>query len=198
MPSQVIDRNILHLQNGVMTIEKPPELDINLCISYSFLIRTHHSNAAQDYIMRHLDGSGNGISIWFNGTAVEASITDGTRTVGPVSWDIASDQRVGYWNLVCVTYGPSEGLQVHGNGFLKDTASAAGASQLRDRLDTNTDITLGMTGNPKDFALGMFSVFRRCLTLEECLVMADELDLVPTGNASAAFGYNGTALGTVV
>lgn len=193
LPSQVINRDFIHMQDGVITIEKVKPVDIHTPVTYVMVLRTFHTGGTDD-ILRHQDDNTNGVLVQFSGTDVVASITDGTNTLGPITWTAEADGRIGYWNVVAVRYCPICGLAININGIERASDTTPDLTDLL--VGANDQIILGEAGDLKDFGLAGFAMFDRHLTDAELVKLNDEMNITPSGFAGQSFGSLGSSIGT--
>jgi hypothetical protein len=170
LPSQLVDRDFVHTQDGVSCIHGVNSLDIHTEVSYAVVIRT---DTIGDGIFAQLDASNAGIggSILFGG--VFASVTDGTIT-NSASYVHGTADRVGEWNLIVFRYSPINGISVNFNGVEQGQTTVT----LVDRMGVADVINMGSVADTYDHALARFMVFDRYLSDAECLALSDEMGIV--------------------
>jgi hypothetical protein len=197
VPSQIVDRDVLHFQHGLAVINGAPELDIHLPRSYMILMRAFNPTGFFDGVFQHFDANGNGINTLIFTSTLAGAFGDGTNVLGAVVFDPVTHARQGLWNLVVIRYDPVNGLDFNVNG---NTVSSDTSPGLEVRLDNDSSqIVLGPGVTPiNDWGLGGFAVFDRRLSDDECVKLTAEFNITPTGNGTGDFGFVGSGTGTVL
>ena len=175
IPSQAIDKSFIQPYKGKFTTAEPPAIEYHTPFSIGMQIRrcwTSSGTGTEHNVYSLLNGSNQGLKIFFEDAALKAVFTDGTFSE-TATWTQTS---FGGWDNIVVQRDPSVGLRIYANGTLAQTA------------EINTSLTAFSTGtnaatfgegtnsqyNPW-FALSQFAFFDRFLSTNEISLLNSQL-----------------------
>ena len=175
IPSQTIDKSFIQPYKGKFTTAEPPELEYYTPFSIGMQIRrcwTSSGTGTEHNVYSLLNGSNQGLKIFFEDATLKAVFTDGTFSE-TASWTQTS---FGGWDNIVVQRDPSVGLRIYANGTLAQTADI-NTSLAAFSASTNA-ATFGEGTNSQYnpwFALSHFAFFNRFLSTNEISLLNSQL-----------------------
>ena len=170
-PSQVVDRDILHVYEGSPSIHNPPPIESYHPFSVLLQVRRFWTSGTYD-IFRLENATNQGLRVFYDDGAIKATFTDNTNTE-TVTW--TESPSFGDWHWLVVRRDPANGLELIVNGTSQSTATAAVVSTLTTATNSATFGQGAASEFNARFGLAEFAFFDRRLSDIEITLLGTEI-----------------------
>jgi hypothetical protein len=170
-PSQVVDRDILHVYEGSPSMHNPPSLESYHPFSVLLQVRRFWTSGTYD-IFRLENATNQGLRVFYDDGAIKATFTDNTNTE-TVTW--TESPSFGDWHWLVVRRDPANGLELIVNGTSQSTATAAVVSTFTTATNSATFGQGAASEFNARFGLAEFAFFDRRLSDIEITLLGTEI-----------------------
>lgn len=170
-PSQVVDRDILHVYEGSPTMHNPPPIESYHPFSVLLQVRRFWTSGTYD-IFRLENATNQGLRVFYDDGAIKATFTDNTNTE-TVTW--TETPSFGNWHWLVVRRDPANGLELIVDGTSESTATAAVASTFTTATNSATFGQGAASEFNARFGLAEFAFFDRRLSDIEITLLGTEI-----------------------
>jgi len=170
-PSQVVDRDILHVYEGSPSMYNPPSLESYHPFSVLLQVRRFWTSGTYD-IFRLENATNQGLRVFYDDGAIKATFTDNTNTE-TVTW--TESPSFGEWHWLVVRRDPSNGLELIVDGTSQSTATAAVVSTFTTATSSATFGQGDVSEFNARFGLAKFAFFDRRLSDIEITLLGTEI-----------------------
>ena len=170
-PSQVVDRDILHVYEGSPSMHNPPPIESYHPFSVLLQVRRFWTSGTYD-IFRLENATNQGLRVFYEDGAIKATFTDNTNTE-TVTW--TESPSFGDWHWLVVRRDPANGLELIVNGTSQSTATAAVVSTLTTATNSATFGQGAANEFNARFGLAEFAFFDRRLSDIEITLLGTEI-----------------------
>jgi hypothetical protein len=170
-PSQVVDRDILHVYEGSPSMHNPPPIESYHPFSVLLQVRRFWTSGTYD-IFRLENATNQGLRVFYDDGAIKATFTDNTNTE-TVTW--TESPSFGDWHWLVVRRDPANGLELIVNGTSQSTATAAVVSTFTTATNSATFGQGAASEFNARFGLAEFAFFDRRLSDIEITLLGTEI-----------------------
>jgi hypothetical protein len=170
-PSQVVDRDILHVYEGSPSMHNPPSLESYHPFSVLLQVRRFWTSGTYE-IFRLENTTNQGLRVFYDDGAIKATFTDNTNTE-TVTW--TESPSFGDWHWLVVRRDPANGLELIVDGTSESTATAAVASTFTTATNSATFGQGAASEFNARFGLAEFAFFDRRLSDIEITLLGTEI-----------------------
>lgn len=170
-PSQVVDRDILHVYEGAPSMHNPPPIESYHPFSVLLQVRRFWTSGTYD-IFRLENATNQGLRVFYDDGAIKATFTDNTNTE-TVTW--TESPSFGDWHWLVVRRDPANGLELIVNGTSQSTATAAVVSTFTTATNSATFGQGAASEFNARFGLAEFAFFDRRLSDIEITLLGTEI-----------------------
>jgi hypothetical protein len=170
-PSQVVDRDILHVYEGSPSMHNPPSLESYHPFSVLLQVRRFWTSGTYD-IFRLENATNQGLRVFYDDGDIKATFTDNTNTE-TVTW--AESPSFGDWHWLVVRRDPANGLELIVDGTSESTATAAVATTFTTATNSATFGQGAASEFNARFGLAEFAFFDRRLSDIEITLLGTEI-----------------------
>jgi len=170
-PSQVVDRDILHVYEGSPSMHNPPSLESYHPFSVLLQVRRFWTSGTYD-IFRLENATNQGLRVFYDDGDIKATFTDNTNTE-TVTW--TETPSFGDWHWLVVRRDPANGLELIVDGTSESTATAAVATTFTTAINSATFGQGAASEFNARFGLAEFAFFDRRLSDIEITLLGTEI-----------------------
>ena len=170
-PSQVVNRDILHVYEGSPSMHNPPPIESYHPFSVLLQVRRFWTSGTYD-IFRLENATNQGLRVFYDDGAIKATFTDNTNTE-TVTW--TESPSFGDWHWLVVRRDPANGLELIVNGTSQSTATAAVVSTFTTATNSATFGQGAANEFNARFGLAEFAFFDRRLSAIESTLLGTEI-----------------------
>jgi len=170
-PSQVVDRDILHVYEGSPSMHNPPSLESYHPFSVLLQVRRFWTSGTYD-IFRLENATNQGLRVFYDDGDIKATFTDNTNTE-TVTW--TETPSFGDWHWLVVRRDPANGLELIVDGTSESTATAAVATTFTTATNSATFGQGAASEFNARFGLAEFAFFDRRLSDIEITLLGTEI-----------------------
>jgi len=170
-PSQVVDRDILHVYEGSPSMHNPPSLESYHPFSVLLQVRRFWTSGTYD-IFRLENATNQGLRVFYDDGDIKATFTDNTNTE-TVTW--TESPSFGDWHWLVVRRDPANGLELIVDGTSESTATAAVATTFTTATNSATFGQGAASEFNARFGLAEFAFFDRRLSDIEITLLGTEI-----------------------
>tara|TARA_R100000005_G_C5000557_1_gene207442 strand:+ start:118 stop:4005 length:3888 start_codon:yes stop_codon:yes gene_type:complete len=175
IPSQAIDKSFIQPYKGKFTTAEPPAIEYYTPFSVAMQIKrcwTSSGTGTEHNIYSLLNGSNQGLKIFYEDATLKAVFTDGTASETATF----TQTSFGGWDNVVVQRDPNVGLSIYVNGTLAETATH-NATIVPFSASTNAATFSEGTNSQYNpwFALSQFAFYNRFLSTTEIALLNTQL-----------------------
>ena len=170
-PSQVVDRDILHVYEGSPSMHNPPPIESYHPFSVLLQVRRFWTSGTYD-IFRLENATNQGLRVFYDDGAIKATFTDNTNTE-TVTW--TESPSFGDWHWLVVRRDPANGLELIVDGTLESTATTTVVSTFTTATNSATFGQGAASEFNARFGLVKFAFFDRRLSDIEITLLGTEI-----------------------
>jgi hypothetical protein len=173
--SQAIDKSFIQPYKGKFVTAEPPQIEYYTPFSVAMQIRrcwTSSGTGTDHNVFSLLNGSSQGLKIYFEDATMKAVFTDATNSE-TATWTQTS---FGGWDNVVVQRDPTVGLSIYVNGTLANKADHNTQIAAFSSATTAATFSEGTTSQYYPwFALSQFAFYERYLSTTEVALLNSQL-----------------------